>query len=556
METRMIESDLLVIGGGSAGCMAAIRALELKPDLRVVILEKGDIRYSGSIVRGMDALNVVAIPEFTSPELYLQAIRISCQGVVDAAPSFVMAKRSYAMLKKLESWGVCFPLDKAGRYRTLRYHVKGEFQTAMQSPDLKVMLSLKAQEMGALAVNRVMGLELLLDDGRAAGAIGLQVRTGEMVVCTARAVILTAGGQARFSLPNSGYLYGVFDYPGNTGDGYVMAIKAGAGLTGMEYSNRSMLIKDANMPLLAITVTRGGRVMDIFDNIIMEGECHSLGRMNDAFTEGRGPLRIRLNHLPPHLIDEIESILFTTERPSQERFFKGRGIDFRKRDIELWPTECQLCGGHGMSGVYVNDKAESGVPGLFVAGDVASVPKQHLSGAFVFGEIAAERACEYLVAHPRPRFDFEHVRAAERKRNHRYAAAGREIDVRELEYKVRRLIGDYVVSPKNAYKLTQWAAWSKRFQAEIDGSVRVSNGHGLSKLYEVENIVRCADYSALASLERRESRWGDNHRRTDCPEQDDVNWLCHVVLTTGQHQDGIMTRTQPILGLDDKEVVW
>ncbi len=117
------------------------------------------------------------------------------------------------------------------------------------------------------------------------------------------------------------------------------------------------------MPLLAITVTRGGRVMDVFDNILMEGECHSLGRMNDAFSEGRGPLRIKLNHLNPEIIDEIEDILFSTERPSQQRFFKGRGIDFRKRDIELWPTECQLCGGHGMSGGYVNKSAETDIPG-------------------------------------------------------------------------------------------------------------------------------------------------------------------------------------------------
>jgi succinate dehydrogenase/fumarate reductase flavoprotein subunit len=550
MNTRLMKADLLIIGGGSAGCMAAIRALELKPDLKVVIFEKGDIKYSGSIARGMDALNIVAIPHFTTPELYLEAIQISCQGIVDAAPSYVMASRSYKLLKKLEGWGVHFPLDKNGGYRTLRYHVKGEFQTAMEEPNLKVMISRRAQEMGAVAVNRVMGIELLKDEGRAAGAIGLQVRTGEMVACSATAVILAAGGQARFSLPNSGYLYGVFDYPGNTGDGYVMAFDAGAGLTGMEYSNRSMLIKDANMPLLAITVTRGGRVMDIFDNILMEGECHSLGRMNDAFNQGRGPLRIRLSHLPAEVIDEIEGILFSTERPVQERFFKGRGIDFRKRDIELWPTECQLCGGHGMSGVYVDERAETGIPGLYAAGDAACVPKQHLTGAFVFGEISAESAVEYLAAMPAARLNGDQVRAAEKKRDHRFQAGGREIDVQDLEYKARRFIGDYVISPKNEYKLNRWLEWSQRFEAEIEHQARVSNGHELSKLYEVEHIVRCADFSAVASLTRRESRWGDNHRRTDFPEQDDANWRCHVVLTRGVDSGEIETGTRPLHGLN------
>jgi succinate dehydrogenase/fumarate reductase flavoprotein subunit len=552
-ETRTIDADLLIIGGGSAGCMAAIRAMEIDPKLKVVIFEKGDIKYSGSIARGMDALNVVVIPDLTSPELYVESITSSCQGVADTAPSYEMARRSYGMLKKLEGWGVRFPKDKDGQYRTLKYHVKGRFQTAMEEPDLKVMISRMAQEKGALAINRVMGLRLLQNDGRAAGAVGLNVRTGELVACRAGAVILTAGGQARFSLPNSGYLYGTFDYPGNSGDGYAMAFRAGASVTGMEYTDRSILIKDANMPLLAITVTRGGRVMDICNNIIMENECHSLGEMDRAVQEGRGPLRIKLSHLRPELIDEIEGILFSTERPVQERFFQGRGINFRKRDIELWPTECQLCGGHGISGVYVDEKAQSDVPGLFAAGDVAAVPKQHLTGAFVFGEVAAEQAVAFISREAKTRFDDGGIRACVEERNGRFASAGRDIDVRDLEYKVRRMIGDYVISPKNEYKLDRWMEWAGRFRREIEDQIAVGNAHDLAKLYEVENIVECGCLSARAALERRESRWGDAHHRTDFPDRDDRNFLCHMVLKRGPDPAEIVVTRKPVLAPDHKE---
>lgn len=124
METRYLQADLLIIGGGSAGCLAANRALEIKPDLKVVIFEKGDIKYSGSIARGMDALNIVAIPNFTTPELYVESVRLSCSGIVDAPASYEMARRSYELLKKLESWGVYFPQDAKGNYRTLQYHRK------------------------------------------------------------------------------------------------------------------------------------------------------------------------------------------------------------------------------------------------------------------------------------------------------------------------------------------------------------------------------------------------------------------------------------------------
>jgi len=270
MENRTVRSDLLIIGGGSAGCMAAIKAKEIDPKLRVVILDKGDIKYSGSIARGMDALNIVAIPNFTTPELYVEANTISCNGVLDAPPSYEMARRSYELLEKLEKWGVYFPKDINGTYRTLQLHPKGEFQTAMEEPNLKTIISSKAQKNGAFVINRTMGLRLLIDDGRVAGAVGLNVRNGEIVVCKATAVIIASGGTARFGLPNSGYLYGGSDYPGNTGDGYVMSYIAGAKLTGMEQTHRSMLIKDANIPLLAITINHGGRMLDIFDNILKQ----------------------------------------------------------------------------------------------------------------------------------------------------------------------------------------------------------------------------------------------------------------------------------------------
>jgi succinate dehydrogenase/fumarate reductase flavoprotein subunit len=542
METRRLKADILIIGGGSAGCMAAHRALEINPHLKVVIFEKGDIKYSGSIARGMDALNIVAIPNFTTPELYVEANTLACDGILDAPPSYEMAKRSFPLLKKLQGWGVYFPQDAKGNYRTLQYHPVGNFLTAMEEPDLKVIISRKATEKGSLVVNRTMGLRLLLDDGRAAGAVGINVRTGELVTCQAKAVILASGGTARFGLPNSGYLYGTFDYPGNTGDGFVMGVEAGARLTGAEYVRRVNLIKDVNIPLLAITITRGGRMMDIFDEVLMEWACHDHSKANQAVAAGKGPLRIRVSHLPQEVIEEIEGILFSTERPVQERFFKGRKIDFRKDDIELWPTEHQLCGGHGMCGLVVNEKAETGVPGLYAAGDVSCVAKGHLTGAFVFGEIAAEEAARFVSSQPPPRLDTGQVAPVQKVLEKRSESGDKKVDVRDIEYKIRRLINDYVVSPKNAFKLNRWLDWAGRFAQEIDGEVAAGNGHELSKLFEVEHILKCATYCAKASLERKESRWGNVHLRTDFPKRDNENWLCHVDLRCGK--DGEITASK------------
>ena len=544
METRFIEADVLIIGGGSAGCMAAIQALTLNPQLKVVMFEKGDIKYSGSIARGMDALNVVAIPNLTTPELFVESNTLACGGILDVPPAYEMARRSFDLLKELESWGVYFPVDENGNYRTLQLHPKGKFLTAMEEPNLKVIISRMAAEKGAIVVNRTMGLRLLTEDGRVGGAVGINVRTGELVVCASKTVILSSGGQARFGLPNSGYLYGTFDFPGNTGDGFVMGFEAGARLTGMEYHQRITIIKDLSCPLLSICVVRGAKMLDVLDNLLMQWECWDFAKANHAALTGLGPLRLRLSHLPEEKIQEIEHILFTTERPVQERFFKNRQIDFRKDDIELWPTEVQLCGGHGMSGLVVNERAETNVPGLYAGGDVSCVAKGYLTGAFVFGQIAAEQSVRFAGSCPRPKVDPAQIEGVKQKIEKRTARADKRIDVRDIEYKVRRLINDYLVSPKNAYKLNRWLEWSEIFRKELDDDVSTANVHDLVKSFEVENIVKCATYSAAASLERKESRWGNAHQRTDYPKLDDSSWRCHVdVLKGGDEEVTVLKRS-------------
>jgi succinate dehydrogenase/fumarate reductase flavoprotein subunit len=127
----------------------------------------------------------------------------------------------------------------------------------------------------------------------------------------------------------------------------------------------------------------------------------------------------------------------------------------------------------------------------------------------------------------------------------------RDIDVREFEYKVRRIIGDYVPSPKNAYKLNRWLEWSKVFKVELENGVRIEDGHDLARLYEVQHIIRCADCSAMAALAREESRWGDAHHRVDFPETDDANWLKHVIVRTGDQREHLNVSTAPILGLNE-----
>jgi len=545
----VIDADILIIGGGSAGIMAAIRAKQINPDQRVVIFEKGEIKYSGCIARGMDALNIVALPGVSTPELYVESNSIACEGIMDEPVNYLMAQRSWDMMKKLESWDVCFPVDEKGRYEVLQVHPKGKFCVTMKEPELKTLLARRALDLGVRAINRTMAVKLLKNGERLAGAIGMNVRTGENILCRAKSVILSAGGTARFGLPNNGNLYGVYDFPGNTGDGYCLAYNAGAELSGFEYTLIYYIVKDINAPLLYITLTRGAQLLTAYDQHREKDHPSIKSMLLDHYKE-KGPLRILMSHLPEDKVKEIEDILFSTERPVCERFYKGRGIDFRSGEIELWPTETFLCGGHGLTGVRVNQNAETCVPGLYAAGDTSLVARGHLSGAFVFGEIAAESASEYALDTGKVEFDTDQIDSFVKAKHSRLDQSGNPIPVEEFEYKVRRIINDYIRPPKNEYKLNRALWWMDKFRQELTTMVRVRDIHDLFKVYEVENIIQCATLSALASKERKESRWGLWHYRSDYPDKEDKNWLKHIVLTAGDRPENVEIAHKKIVKLE------
>lgn len=551
----IVDADLLIIGGGSAGVMAAIRAKEMNPDQKVMIFEKGDFKYSGCIARGMDALNIVSIPGVATPELYVESNRMACDGIMDEPVSYLMAQRSYDMMKKLESWGVCFPVDENGDHEILQVHPKGRFAVTMKEPELKTLLAQKAMGLGVEVMNRTMAVQLLKDGERVSGAIGMNVRTGENFLCNAKAVILSAGGTARFGLPNSGNLYGVYDFPGNTGDGYCLAYKAGAELSGFEYTLIYYIVKDINAPLLYITLTRGAELLTAYDEHREKDHPSIKSMMMDHYNE-KGPLRIRMDHLPEEKIQEIEDLLFTTERPVCERFYEGRGVDFRSGEIELWPTETFLCGGHGLTGVRVDEQAASNVPGLYAAGDTSLVARGHLSGAFVFGEIAAENATEYaaqLGQVKTKQSDVEdQMKGFLEIKEKRLAQKENPIPIEEFEYKVRRMINDYITPPKNEFKLDKALWWMDRFREELNTMVRVSDMHDLFKVYEVENIIQCATMSAVASKARKESRWGVWHMRSDYPEKNDKDFKKHIVLSQGESPEDVKVSYKEIIKLKEE----
>ena len=458
IKTEMIETDLLVIGGGTGGPMAAIKAKEKDPNLRVVLMEKANVKRSGAICMGMDGLNNAVIPGYATPEQYVKEITVANDGIVHQKAVMAYAQGSYPMIRYLDQLGVKFEKDGSGEYSVRKVHHMGTYVLPMpEGHHVKKILYRQLRRLRVAVTNRYMATRLLkCADGRIAGAIGVNTRTGEFLVVRAKAVILACGAAGRLGLPASGYLFGTYENAANSGDGYAMAYHAGAELANLECFQINPLIKDYNGPACAyVTGPFGGYTANNRGQRFIECDYWSGQMMLEFWRElqsGSGPVFLKLDHLAGETISEIETILHSNERPSRGRFHERRGTNYRHRMIEMHISEIGFCSGHSASGVWVNERAETTVAGLYAAGDMASVPHNYMLGAFVNGGIAGETAADYCAEVDLP----AHDRGRRRRRAAACAGAdaarGRAHAPRD-GVQDRRLVNDYIQPPKVTAKI-------------------------------------------------------------------------------------------------------
>jgi succinate dehydrogenase/fumarate reductase flavoprotein subunit len=393
-----------------------------------------------------------------------------------------------------------------------------------------------------LISNRFMATRLLTGaDGRIAGAIAVNTRTAEFLVIRAKSVILCMGAAGRLGLPASGYLFGTYENATNSGDGYAMAYHAGAKLANLECFQINPLIKDYNGPACAYVAGPFGAFTANSEGARFINCDYWSGQMMLEFyselQSGKGPVFLKLSHLHENTISEIETILHKVERPSRGTFHAGRGTDYRNDMIEMHISEIGFCSGHSASGVFVDEFARTTVPGLYAAGDMASVPHSYMLGAFTNGSIAGEDAVDFAGDVDFADVDSEQI-ARERDRVLAPTVRDKGIPPNQIEYKTRRLVNDYLQPPKVPTKYRLGQDRFAEVREDLETRMIARNSHELLRALEASSILDCADMAAAASLFRTESRWGLYHLRTDYPEKNDADWLCHTLLGK---TDGRMT---------------
>ena len=537
MKTIQLETDVLVIGGGTGGPMAAVKAKQRNPQLRVMLLEKANVKRSGAISMGMDGLNNAVIPGHATPEQYTKEITIANDGIVLQKAVLAYAENSFDMINELDRWGVKFEKDETGDYAVRKVHHLGTYVLPMpEGHHMKKILYRQLKKCRVDVTNRVVATRLLTDaEGKIAGALGFDCRSGDFVVIRAKAAILCTGAAGRLGLPSSGYLFGTYENPTNAGEGHAMAYHAGAELTGLDCFQINPLIKDYNGPACAyVTGPFGGYTANAHGERFIECDYWSGQMMLEFYNElesGKGPVFLKLDHLAEETIRNIEHILHTNERPSRGRFHESRGTNYREKMIEMHISEIGFCSGHSASGIWINERAETTVPGLYAAGDCGSIPHSYMLGAFVYGRFAGENAAQYCADTGVAAVDGEQI-AREQARVSAPLARAEGLSPWQVEYKVRRMVNDYLQPPKVTRKMELGLERFDEIREDLD-RMSAANPHELMRAMEVHAIRDCAEMAARASLYRTESRWGLYHYRVDYPEKDDENWFCHAQLKRG-----------------------
>src|SRR5688572_18621363 len=548
-----LETDVLVVGGGVAGSMAAIPALEA--GLKVVICEKGKVLdHCGSIGCGVDHYLTVMDtgPEWDTPDFLIRHVPELTDGIVDMAVAGRVIREMPRIFRKLESLGVNFKDRKTGTYYRLRsFGLPGTYHINFDGTDFKKQIGERVRKGKATVLMRTMVLQLLTRDNRAYGALAFNFRTGEWYAIRAKTVVLAAGDVNRISKNASGLAFDSWHFPYDTGDAHAMGYRSGAMLANMESVEATLTPKgfscqglNALVSLGAYFVNRHGeRFMFKYDK---KGENARRAVLADAaineYLLGNGPVYLDCRHLPQDMLDRME-VTLQVDRYTVPAFYQQKGVNFREELVEISVSELSI----RRSGVYfrgsglaVDVNGETSVEALFAAGDCATV-SGGIAGAAVLGHIAGEGTVRH-VEQNRGALPPVDMAAADALRSEANAALTRSDGMawRELEDETRQTVTDYV-GVRRTDKGLRLALETLHALAKREPQLKADDLHGLMRVHESKNIRLNAEIMATASLARRETRTGSSHWRLDYPQPDEQRWRRFVVVRRGERGPSVST---------------
>ncbi|MEY6433353.1 adenylyl-sulfate reductase subunit alpha, partial [Thioalkalicoccus limnaeus] len=578
------ECDILVVGGGMGGTGAAYEARYWGRDLKIVVAEKANIDRSGAVAQGLYAINCYMGTHWgeNQPEDHVRYARNDLMGMVREDLAYDMARHVDSAVHKFEEWGLPLMRDP----KTGRYQREGKWQIMIHGESYKPIVAEAARKSADKIYNRIMVTHLLMDESKAnrvGGAIGFNVRTGDLHVFKAKCVIVAAGGASHIFKPRSvGEGMGRTWYaPWSSASAYALPIMAGAKMTQME--NRIVLcrFKDGYGPVgayfLHLKTYTQNAYGENYEKTWYEHTKAMVGEYidhhptptclrNHAFIEemkaGRGPIHMVTTEAfqDPHK-ETVGWENFLGMTVGQAVVWASQDIDPKYINPELTTSEPYVMGSHATcSGAWASGPEDLSpdeyfwgynrmmtVEGLFGAGDaLGGTAHAFSSGSFTEGRLAAKAAVKYIRDHQNEQIrisdkQIEDLRNEIYKPLEHYQIYRNEIvagtvspsyilpihGLQRLEKIMDEYVGGISVNYMTNEPLLNFGLQKLRILQEDLEKIGAEDLHQLQRAWELKHRTIASECVTQHTLFRQETRWPGYYYRGDYLRLDDDNW--HVL---------------------------
>lgn len=539
LKNRIIDTDVLIIGGGTAGCFAGI-TLGKKKDLDVLIVEKANIVRSGCLAAGVNAINAY-ITKGRVPQDYVDYCKKDADGIVREDLLLSMSERLNHVTKVMEDLGLVILKDENGDYVA-----RGNRNIKINGENIKPILADAVKKQDNVAViNHLNITDFIVENNKIKGAYGFDVNDAVFYEINAKAVLVATGGAAGLYRPNNpGFSRHKMWYPPfNTGAGYAMGINAGAEMTTFEMRFIALRCKDTIAP--TGTIAQGVPAKQLNSNGEVYENKYGLTtsqRLYGTVTEnreGRGPCYLGTKGISREQEEDLYKA-YLNMAPSQTIKWLEAAGGPSEENVEIEGTEPYIVGGHTASGYWVDNNRETTIHGLYAAGDVAGgCPQKYVTGALAEGEIAAQAIAERLEGSGKG-FVVNEVADSELSENAFAKKSEYErflnnkqglVDIEQTEEAMQKIMDQYAGGISTDYQYNEarleLADEKIKFLEQSIDNLAAQDADDLLRIYEIrERLTVCR--SVIAHLKaRKETRWHSFAENMDYPAKSD-DWLKYV----------------------------
>ena len=529
---------MLIIGGGTAGCFAAY-VIGKKSGRKVLIAEKANIKRSGCLAAGVNALNAY-ITEGRVPQDYVDYAKKDAHGIVREDLLLTMSERLNHVTKVMEDLGLVILKDENGKYVA-----RGNRNIKINGENMKPILAKAAAEQENVTVlNHVNITDYKTENKKVTGAVGFSVNEDIFYDIDAKAVLCATGGAAGLYRPNNpGFSRHKMWYPPfNTGAGYAMGILAGAEMTSFEMRFIALRCKDTIAPTGTIAqgvgakqINAAGEIYETKYGLTTSERVYGTVRENQL---GHGPCYLKTTGITKEQDEDLLKA-YLNMAPSQTLKWIESGKNPSEQDVEIQGTEPYIVGGHTASGYWVNTGRETTVKGLYAAGDVAGgCPQKYVTGALAEGKLAALDMVKQFGAGTLKEADIQTeaaIKVQEEKILSRYEKFRNEdapaFSIEELEEAMQKIMDQYAggIGTDYRYSGMSLAKADEKIAAllPVVDTLAATDTYELMQIYELrERLIVCQAVIAHLAA-RKETRWHSFGENTDYPQQSE-EWMKYV----------------------------